>query len=294
MTSPRQLLAAWNLRARKELGQNFLKDPSCAEMIAARANLGPQETVLEIGAGLGALTIPVARRVGKVYAVERDPNLARLLSTEILVAGLANVSVLQDDILKIDMAALAVEAGEKLTVLGNLPYNISSQVLVLLIQGRCAVRRAVLMFQKELAERISAGPGCKAYGRLTVMLAYCADVAAIADVPAAHFHPRPKVDSRVIEIHFKPAPDYPAQNEALLFKVVKAAFGKRRKTLKNALCGSELGLKPDEAEQLLRKSRIDPMRRAETLHISEFVILCNCLWDWDRQKMNRLPELIPK
>jgi 16S rRNA (adenine1518-N6/adenine1519-N6)-dimethyltransferase len=284
MLSPRQLLAAWNLRARKELGQNFLKDPSCADMIVARARLGLQDTVLEIGAGLGALTIPVARRAGKVYAVEKDGHLVHLLRSGILVDGLTNVAILEADVLKLDMEALAAEAGDKLTVVGNLPYNISSQVLVRLIQIRSAVRRAVLMFQKELAERISAGPGCKAYGRLTVMLGYCAEVATIADVPAERFYPRPKVDSRIIEIHFKPVPDFPAKSEALLFKVVKAAFGKRRKTLKNALAGSELGLNSDDVENLLLQAHIDAVRRAETLKISEFVALSNCLYDRDQHR----------
>jgi 16S rRNA (adenine1518-N6/adenine1519-N6)-dimethyltransferase len=151
-----------------------------------------------------------------------------------------------------------------------------------LIQDRSAVRRAVLMFQKELAERISAGPGGKAYGRLTVMLGYCADVAVIADVPAARFYPRPEVDSRVIEIQFKPVPNHPAKNEELLYRVVKAAFGKRRKTLKNALAGSELALNPHDAENLLLRADIDPVRRAETLKIAEFVALSNCLCDRDR------------
>jgi 16S rRNA (adenine1518-N6/adenine1519-N6)-dimethyltransferase len=131
------------------------------------------------------------------------------------------------------------------------------------------------MLQKELAQRLTARPGCKDYGRITVMLQYCAEVRRIADVAANLFFPKPNVDSRVLEITFKSAPDHPVSDEALLFAVIKAAFSKRRKTLKNALAGSELRLDAQSARQLLEKAGIDPVRRAETLEIAEFVALSN-------------------
>lgn len=282
MTAPRKLLTAWNLKARKELGQNFLNDPSFARMLVAQSQLSKEDVVLEIGAGLGALTIPIANIAGKVYAIEKDIDLIALLKTELLVAGLSNVTILRKDILTVDLNELVADAGRKLVVMGNLPYNISSQVLVQLIKGRRGIRRAILMFQKELAERICAPSGIKAYGRLSVMLSYCAEIKRVSSVSAQSFFPRPKVDSRLLEIRFKQKPTYPAKSEALLFEVIKIAFGKRRKTLKNALIGNELQLDAYTAHFFLKQAGIDPVRRAETLSVDEFVCLSNCLFNRDK------------
>jgi 16S rRNA (adenine1518-N6/adenine1519-N6)-dimethyltransferase len=282
MTAPRKLLTAWNLKARKELGQNFLNDPSFAQMLVAQSQLSKEDVVLEIGAGLGALTIPIAKIADKVYAIEKDIDLIALLKTELLVAGLSNVTILRKDILTVDLNELIADAGRKLVVMGNLPYNISSQVLVQLIKGRRGIRRAILMFQKELAERICAPSGIKAYGRLSVMLSYCAEIKSVSSVSAQLFFPRPKVDSRLLEIRFKQKPTYPAKSEALLFEVIKTAFGKRRKTLKNALIGNELQLDAYTAHFFLKQAGIDPVRRAETLSVDEFVCLSNCLFNRDK------------
>lgn len=279
MTSPITLLKAWNLRAKKQLGQNFLKDPSTAEMIVARSGILPEDIVLEIGAGLGALTIPVARIAEKVYAVEKDLQLIELLKTEILANNLSNVVIIEKNILDVDIKALVENVGRKIIVMGNLPYNISSQILIQLINSRSAVSRAILMFQKELAQRITSQPGCKDYGRLTVMLRYCADIKTLATVKACLFFPKPKVDSEILEIKFKSVPQYPANDEAFLFRVIKAAFSKRRKTLKNALAGSELHIDAKTAGHVLESTGIDPGRRAETLTVREFVKLSNRLGD---------------
>ena len=282
MTSPKKLLTAWNLRARKEFGQNFLNDPAFAEMLVTHADVSQEDVVLEIGSGLGALTIPIAKVAHKVYAVEKDIDLIGLLKTELLVAGLTNVVVLDQDILKIDWTGMIAAAGQTLLVMGNLPYNISSQVLVQLIRNRHGIGRAILMFQKELAERICAPPGIKAYGRLSVMLAYCAEITPLVTIPARLFFPRPKVDSTFLEIRFNQEPAYPAKDEALLFRVIKKAFGKRRKTLKNALMGNELQLDASTAPYFLKEAGIDPVRRAETLSVREFVRLSNCLFERDK------------
>jgi len=279
MTSPRVLLKAWELHPKKQLGQNFLEDPSTARMIAARADLSGDDRVLEIGAGLGALTIPVARLVRHVTAVETDAVIADLLTTELKTQNIANVSLIRGDILRLNWDSLlaAPEGPDGWVVMGNLPYNISSQVLFHLIEHRDRVKRAIFMFQKELAERLTARPGSRDYGRLTVMLAYCADARTLATVGAHLFFPRPKVDSEVLEIRFKPAPDFPADSEPFLFQVIKAAFGQRRKTLKNALTGSALPLVPQAAQIALETAGIDPMRRAETLTVREFVALSHAL-----------------
>ena len=273
MTSPKTLLKAWNIKAKKQFGQHFLADPATAEMIVKRANISSYDTVLEIGAGLGALTIPVARAAAKVHAVEKDRQLCDLLKTELLVNNVANVCIIPENILLLDYASIAEPSSRALVVIGNLPYNISSQVLIQLIRSRNLVSRAILMFQKELAHRIIAHPGTKEYGRLTVMLRYCADIKPVATINASAFFPVPKVASEILEIKFKAKLDYPQHDEPLLFRVIKAAFGNRRKTLKNALAASELRIDPKSAWQALDMAGIDPNRRAETLSVSEFVSL---------------------
>ncbi|MEE4264177.1 MAG: 16S rRNA (adenine(1518)-N(6)/adenine(1519)-N(6))-dimethyltransferase RsmA [Desulfobacteraceae bacterium] len=272
MTSPRNLLKAWDLKPKKRMGQNFLADPSTARTIITRAGLTSDDVVLEIGAGLGALTIPLAKVVQKVYAVEKDSQLIELLRTELLANQISNCEIAEQNILEMDFDTLAATQ-KKLTAVGNLPYGISSQILIKLIQSRGTIDRAVLMFQKELAQRIAAQPGGRQYGRITAMLRYCADVRFLADIRASVFYPPPQVDSAVIEITFKPTSIYGPHDEAMLFRVIKAAFGNRRKTLKNALAAAGLHIDSQIALQALSAAGIDPTRRAETLHPSEFVAL---------------------
>lgn len=277
MTFPRTLLTAQNLYPKKQLGQYFLSDPSTADMIVLRSGILPDDVVLEIGAGLGALTIPLANRAKKVYAVEKDRHLIPLLKTELLQSGVSNVVLLENNIQDIDIPIVAKNEKCKLIVMGNLPYHLSSQILIQLIESRQVVSRAVLMFQKELALRMIAKPGGKNYGRLSAMLQYCAETKKLAEVKAHLFFPKPKVDSEVLEIWIKKTPTWPAADEKFLFSVIKAAFGQRRKTLKNALIGSELHVDARTARQVLSDANIDPTRRAESLSIEEFVKLSNTL-----------------
>lgn len=277
MTSPRKLLAAFNLSPKKQLGQNFLSDTSTAETIISRSGISKEDIVLEIGAGLGALTVPLALAAEKIYAVEKDINLLPLLKNELLSKNINNVEIINENILETDIERMAARHGRKIFVIGNLPYNISSQVLVKLIIQRRYVSNAILMFQKELSERICAKPGGKDYGRISVMLRYCSDINKITDVKASLFFPKPGIDSQVIEIKFKDSPDFPADDEKFFFRVIKAAFGKRRKTLKNSLSGSELGIDTQTAFSALNGAGIDPVRRAETLTVEEFVKLSNAI-----------------
>lgn len=277
MTSPKTLLSAWNLRPRKRLSQNFLSDPSTAKMIISRSGITSDDVVLEIGAGLGALTIPLAIAAKKVYAVEKDPELLTLLNTELLTHNLSNVELIQKDILSLDLFDIFDRERRKYIVAGNLPYNISSQILVQLIKQRTYVTRAVLMFQKELASRLISKPSCKDYGRLSVMLQYCADLKSLAHIKAKMFFPAPKIDSEILEITFKDRSHQPVSDEMFLFKVIKASFGRRRKTLRNSLAGSELNINTKTAAAALEQSGINPQRRAETLSVSEFIRLSNNL-----------------
>ena len=273
MRSPAELLKSAGLHPDKMLGQHFLKDPSTSEMIVRRAGISSGDVVLEIGAGLGALSLPLARTAKKVYAVEKDSRILTLLKSEIPPDRTDRIIVLNHSILDLDFVELARKENCDLIVIGNLPYNISSQILVRLILGRKSIRRCILMFQKELVQRFLAAPGGRDYGRLSVMLQYCADLKKIGDVKASMFFPRPKVDSEIIEIRFKRHPPFPADDEIFLFKVVKAAFSKRRKMLKNSLGASELDIDPQRAAGLLESAGIHPARRAETLTVQEFVRL---------------------
>ena len=259
------------------MGQNFLVDPSTADMIVARSGIAREDIVLEIGAGLGALTIPVARMVSKVFAVEKDPQLLRLLQIELKVSNISNVELIEKNFLDFDIGSFTAQFNKNPIILGNLPYNISSQVLIKLINCRKSLSRAILMFQKELATRLTAQPNRKAYGRLTAMLQYSADIRSLAHIDANLFFPKPNVDSEVLEITFKQRSQNIAADEEFLFKVIKAAFGRRRKTLKNSLAGSELRISDNIARHALERAGIDPSRRAETLNVVEFEALSRSL-----------------
>ncbi|MBW2366993.1 MAG: 16S rRNA (adenine(1518)-N(6)/adenine(1519)-N(6))-dimethyltransferase RsmA [Deltaproteobacteria bacterium] len=272
MTTPRTLLKAWALHPKKRLGQNFLSEPATSRMIVTRADVTKNDVVLEIGAGLGSLTIPLAKQVKKVVAVEKDRRLLGLLTAELVAAQVDNVTVIDEDILKLDIQSVSEREQSPLVVFGNLPYNISSQIVLKLIADRKYLNRAVVMFQKELAQRLIAPPGSKTYGRISVMVQYCASVRPIATIPSTVFFPKPQVDSEVIEINFKDD-DRQQGDDAYLFAVIKAAFSKRRKTLKNALAASELKLDPAVIQHALDAAGIDGQRRAETLSVSEFVDL---------------------
>ncbi len=273
MTSARSLLKAWHLHAKKQFGQHFLNSAETGRALAALSGIGGNDQVLEIGAGLGALTIPLAERAGRVVAVERDSQLVGLLRTEVMAAGLGNVDILAADILTVDLPKIAQACGGRMIVAGNLPYNISSQVLVRLVEARRFLDRAVLMFQKELAERMLSPPGRRTYGRLTVMINYCAEVSMLKELKSTAFYPRPKIDSAVIEIRFRRPSPVAAVDEKALFRLVRAAFGQRRKMLRNALSAG--GFDAKLLSDAFAATGISGDRRAETLSVEEFVRFSN-------------------
>ncbi len=276
MTYPGTLLRKEKLFAKKELGQNFLADPKAAEMIVNRSKISKNDIVLEIGAGLGALTVHAAKKAAKLYAVEKDKRLIKILTDELESVGIDNVDLINQDIFKVDTKNIGF--GRKLIVLGNLPYNISSQVLFKLVKERNNIKKAILMFQKELAQRIQASCGGRDYGRLSVVMQYCSKIKNIADIGGHLFFPKPEVESRVIELSFFETTCFSGEKEDFFFKVIKAAFSKRRKTLRNSLAGNELDINPKTAEQILERTGIDPVRRAETLNVNEFINLTQTLW----------------
>lgn len=276
MTHPGELLKRENLYAGKELGQNFLSNPETARMIVDRTGISGDCLVLEIGPGLGALTLPLAQAAGRVVAVEKDRRLIPLLEAQLRDAGAANVTIVNQNILKTDICGIA--GSDRLTVVGNLPYNISSQILFQLVKTRSVVDTAFLMFQKELAMRLVAQPGGRDFSRLSAVVQYAARISHLADIRPNSFFPRPDVDSTVLRFDFKHDQGLGPDREDLLFAVIKAAFSKRRKTLKNSMSGGELGLKKPEAGEILAAAGIDPVRRAETLSVEEFVSLGDAAW----------------
>ena len=284
MTTPRVILGAWDMHAKKKFGQNFLNDPSVPALIAERAAIGKEDLVVEIGPGLGALTVPMAKKAQRLVAIEKDTQLLPVLRSELLAAGVENAEVINEDILKVSLSEIAQAHGKPMIVAGNLPYNISSQILIQMIRERRWVKKAIFMFQKELAERITAPEGTRNFGRMAAMLGYCSKIRTLVRVDASKFFPRPKVDSEVIEVTFLDEPPYVADDESLLFGVIKAAFGKRRKNLRNALSNSELPITAQEAEEVLNRSEVEVNRRAESLTVADFVRLSNALGEYLKER----------
>jgi 16S rRNA (adenine1518-N6/adenine1519-N6)-dimethyltransferase len=241
----------------------------------AALGLSREDTVVEIGAGLGALTGFLAQEAGRVVALERDPMLCRFLQEEIFPDS-PNVRVLCQDVLEFSFPELSRDAGRPFTVAGNLPYQITSPLLFKLIQEKPALSRAVLMMQQEVGARILAPPGIKDYGVLSVLMQYHFAVERLFSLGPGNFYPPPRVDSVVLRL--SPAtPAVPARDEALFSRVVKAAFGQRRKTLNNTLAAQagDFGLSREEMRVVLKELHIDPARRGETLSVADFVAVSN-------------------
>ncbi|MEW6076558.1 MAG: 16S rRNA (adenine(1518)-N(6)/adenine(1519)-N(6))-dimethyltransferase RsmA [Thermodesulfobacteriota bacterium] len=274
MSSTKALLTAHDVRPKKSLGQNFLCDPQAAEAIVRHGRIGPADTVVEIGAGTGALTVHAARAASRVYAVETDSRLMDVLTETIREKDIGNVTIVNRNFMDVDLAEFFEKAGSKLVVMGNLPYYISSQILVRLIEKRRLIDRAVLMFQQELADRIAAPPGSRDYGRLSAMLRYCAEVRPLMRVRKELFYPRPAIASAVVGILFKPSSETVSCDDELLFEIIKTAFAKRRKTIKNALASGKSGAPPALWDQILEQAGIDPESRAEALDAPAYVDIC--------------------
>jgi 16S rRNA (adenine1518-N6/adenine1519-N6)-dimethyltransferase len=261
------LLRRHGLRPRKGLGQNFLGDVALLTRIADAAELTPIDTVLEIGAGLGTLTRLLAARAGRVIAVEVDAHLVRVLREQ--VGELPSVRIVQGDVLARDPGEL-VGAVAEYKVVGNLPYYITSALLRHMLEAKPRPCLLVVTVQREVAERITAGPGEMSLLALGVQVYGVPRI--VARIPAGAFYPPPKVDSAVLRIDISDRPRVGNVDVDALFRVARAGFGQKRKTLRNALRGG-LHRPAAEIEQGLREAGIDPQRRAETLNLEEWAEL---------------------
>jgi 16S rRNA (adenine1518-N6/adenine1519-N6)-dimethyltransferase len=260
--SPAALLRRLGLRPRKGLSQSFLVDRRVSASIARAADLGPADAVLEIGPGLGILTRELLQRAGHVVAVELDAQLAPALPG--LLGEPANLEVVHGDALALDPATLFPGPYK---VVANLPYHITSPLLLRLLGVPHPPTRLVVMIQKEVAERIAAPVGQLSY--LAVAVQLYAEPRIVRTVPASAFHPRPKVDSAVLRLDVRPAPAVAPEAPQALLQLVQAGFKQPRKQLRNSLAEG-LGCKPADAEALLRRGAVDPARRPQTLSVAEW------------------------
>lgn len=260
------LLKKYGLRPHKGLGQNFLQDPIALEKIAAAAEIQPTDTVLEIGPGLGSLTRYLAASAKEVVAVELDQHLLPPLKA--VLSPYDNVRLIHGDILELNPSELIT--APNYVVAANIPYYITSAVIRHLLESPSKPRRVVLTIQKEVAQRICEKPGDLSLLALSVQV--YGKPRVVAHVPAGAFVPAPNVDSSVLAIEIYPEPLIPGEYLDRFFRLIKAGFGQKRKTLRNSL-SSGLAISPTEAAEMLTRAGIDPQRRAETLSIDEWRIL---------------------
>ena len=261
----RALLAEHGLRPSRALGQNFLADPNTARRIVRIAGVEPGDRVLEIGAGLGSLTLALLEREARVLALERDRKLRGVL--EQVVGGQGDARVVTGDALDIDFAALL--GTETWRCVSNLPYNVATPVIVRLLEEAPSVESALVMVQREVAERLVAGPGSRAYGAVSVRIGYYAHARIAGMVPRTVFVPAPKVDSALVELIRRDAPPVDVPSPERLFELVRAGFAHRRKMLRRTL-PAVLG---EETMSLLDDAGIDPRARPESLGLVEWAAL---------------------
>jgi 16S rRNA (adenine1518-N6/adenine1519-N6)-dimethyltransferase len=272
---PRRVLARHGLRAKKSWGQNFLHDRSVHARIVAAAACGPEDVVVEIGAGLGTLTAALARAEpppARVIALERDGDMLSVLEAEL--GNEPRVTITPADAAAFDFAAASRAAGRPLVVVGNLPYQIASALVIALVEAGGAVARAIVMVQREFAQRVVAPPGSRTYGRLSVTVQQHADAKLLFHVPPGAFHPPPSVTSSVMRLVPRAAPLAPVTDAALFAEVVKQAFSTRRKMLRRAL---EPGFGEVLVARALAAAGIDETLRAERLSVADFARLANAL-----------------
>ena len=269
----RDLLAAAGLEPKKSWGQNFLREQDVLRSISGSVGAREDEQVLELGAGLGALTYYLVQDYNRVVAVERDRDLVPVLKESF--AWAENLEILEQDAARLEYEAMSAERGQTLVVVGNLPYQISSRILVSVAGAHRAVRRCVVMTQKEVAERVVAAPGSKAYGLLSVLVQRAFTGTLVRVVPPECFLPPPKVHSAVLALERREV-TRSAEQDAAMVSGARAAFSSRRKTLRNSVAGG-LGVPPSEVETALTGVGIDPKRRAESLSLEEFELLGGAL-----------------
>lgn len=291
----KEFLREHGIRIKKRLGQNFLIDEGILNRIVEVANLNKKDIVIEIGPGMGTLTKKLAAKVKKVLAIEIDENLVKLLKETL--KSYSNVEIIQADILKINLKRLVTQLSSypviqlkeqanrqtgklanKVKVVANLPYYITTPIIIHLLKTRKNLSNIVIMVQKEVGRRMVARPRTKDYGALSLLVQYYTKPQITVKVPRNAFLPEPEVDSCVVNLDVREKPAVEVKDEELFFRVVRAAFEQRRKTLKNALSQTrDLKLSKEKVLEILEKADIKPLRRGETLSLEEFARLSNLI-----------------
>ena len=276
----KEILEKHGFSFKKSLGQNFLIDPNILRNITDHAGLSKETAAIEIGPGIGALTEHLARTSGKVVAFEIDQRLIPIL--EDTLSPYDNVTIVNQDVLEADVASIIeteLAGYEDIMVVANLPYYVTTPIILKLLMERLPIQGICVMLQKEVGDRISARPGTKAYGSLSIAIQYYTEAEMVMTVPKSVFMPQPNVDSAVIRLTKRSVPPVQVQDEDFLFTVSRASFAKRRKTILNNLT-SQLPQGKEKKELILAalsKAGVDPTRRGETLSIEEFGILSDAL-----------------
>ena len=275
-----EILKKYGFAFQKKYGQNFLIDKNILEKIVDAAEIGADDVVLEIGPGIGTMTQYLCERAREVIAVEIDDKLIPVLADTL--SEYDNVTVIHEDILKVDIRALAEEknGGRPIKVVANLPYYITTPIIMELFESRVPLESVTVMVQKEVAERMKEGPGSKHYGALSLAVAYYAVAETVAEVPPACFVPRPKVSSMVIRLTCHREPPVAVADERFLFSVIRASFQQRRKTLVNGLNNAPwIPVDREEITRCVESLGYGPSVRGEKLTLEEFARLANLLWE---------------
>lgn len=273
-----EILQKYQFTFQKKFGQNFLVDKNILEKIIDAAQITENDCVLEIGPGIGTMTQYLAERAKSVVAVEIDKHLIPVLQETL--SSYNNVTVINEDILKVDINQIVEErnGGSPIKVVANLPYYITTPIIMALFESHVALQSITIMVQKEVADRMQAGPGTKDYGALSLAVQYYAKPEIIVKVPASCFLPRPTVDSTVIRLTKYAVPVASVTDEAYLFAIIRASFSQRRKTLVNGLANAgNLGVEKTEVSDALAQMGLSPTVRGETLTLEQFTELSNCL-----------------
>lgn len=274
-----EILNKYQFMFQKRFGQNFLIDTHVLEKIIKSAEITKDDLVLEIGPGIGTMTQYLCENAREVVAVEIDKNLIPILENDTL-AEYDNVTIINEDILKVDLNTLVQEKnnGERIKVVANLPYYITTPIIMGLFEAHVPLKNITVMVQKEVADRMQAGPGSKDYGALSLAVQYYATPYIVANVPPNCFMPRPNVGSAVIRLTLHEEPTVKVEDEAMMFRIIRASFNQRRKTLVNGLTNAtELQLSKEEVQEALEKMGLSQTVRGEALTLEQFAELANLL-----------------
>ena len=274
----KEILAKYGMSAKKKFGQNFLIDKNVLESIVEAAQVTEEDCVLEIGPGIGTLTQYLAEAAGKVVAVEIDKTLMPVLADTL--SEYDNVTVINEDVLKVDIGAIAQEhnGGRPMKVVANLPYYITTPIIMKLFESGAPIESITVMVQKEVADRMTEGPGSKDYGSLSLAVGFYAEAEAVCDVPPSSFIPQPNVGSAVVRLSKYDSPKVSVKDEKYMFEIIRTAFNQRRKTLSNALSNNaSLGVSRQQVQDALVKMGMDDRARGETLSLEHFAELSDIL-----------------